>query len=117
MRADANGQLGNRNRSQPELLKKIGMDTSSTYAEKGNGEALRKLCLAYEMVPMNTWRRNPGQTMHDHIEAATWTSPDGKTNRQIDYILVNQKYRNWVRKAHTLHNWRVTWSSRDDMRR
>ena len=29
----------------------------------------------------------------------TWTSPDGETNRQIDYIMINTKYRNTVRKA------------------
>ena len=55
---------------------------------------------------MNTWRRNPGQTKHDPDEAITWISPNGKTLRQIDYILINQKYRNWVRRVFAEHSWR-----------
>ena len=36
--------------------------------EKGNGKALQKICTEYEMIPMNTWKRNPGQTKHDPLE-------------------------------------------------
>merc|ERR1712105_44170 len=55
---------------------------------------------------MNTWRRDPGQQKHDPNDAITWISPDGKTMRQVDYILINHRHRNFVRKAHTIHEWR-----------
>ena len=36
----------------------------------------------------------------------TWTSPDNKTARQIDYIMINHKYRNAIRKAYIVPGWR-----------
>lgn len=40
--ADANGQLGNRKKTKPELNKIIGMNTMVENTEKGNGKALQK---------------------------------------------------------------------------
>ena len=76
-RADASGQIGNR-KTSPELTKIVSMNTMAENAEKGNGKALQKLCVQYNMTPVNTWRRNTGQTKHDPIETTIWISPDGK---------------------------------------
>ena len=35
----------------------------------------------------------------------TWTHPTGMTERQIDYIMINNKYRNTVRRAWAIHGW------------
>ena len=55
----ANGELGSRTRTAPELAKIIDMDTM---AEKQNQETenATKTCIGHEMILMNTWRRNPG---------------------------------------------------------
>jgi len=36
----------------------------------------------------------------------TWASPGGQVHRQIDYIAINNKYRNAVRKACAEQHWR-----------
>ena len=58
-RTDANGQLGNRDRNNTSINKIIGMNTMARTTEPGNGNALQKICINHEMIPMNTWRRNP----------------------------------------------------------
>ena len=105
-RTDANGQLGNRNRDAPEHAKIIGMNTTANKTGRWNGKSIQKLCIAHDAIPMNTWKRRHGQQQHYPLEAATWISPDGETYRRIDYILINQKYRNFIRETHALHNWR-----------
>ena len=70
-RTDANVQLGNRNRNKPELAKIMGMGTNAEETESGNGKAIQNLCIKHEMIPMNTWRRNPGRTEHDPDSAIT----------------------------------------------
>merc|ERR1712112_406205 len=62
---DANGQLGNRKKQNPQLNKTIGMHTNMETTEEGNGKSLETLCMKHQMIPMNTWRGNPGQTKHD----------------------------------------------------
>jgi len=76
------------------------------------------------MMPVNTWGR-PQLKKHDQQRIAkkadaatiletikqeqttTWISPDGETHRQIDYIVINHKYRNTVTKAWTIPGWRA----------
>ena len=68
------------------------------------------------MIPMNTWKRTP-LTKNDkqrikkaanteeiiktikQEQQTTWISPGGKTKRQIDYIMINHRYRNNVTRA------------------
>ena len=75
------------------------------------------------MMPMTTWKKpnlskqdkwkqQPEKTDKTQWEEqnrekylTTWTSPNGKTNRQIDYIMINAKYRNIVRKAQSNIYW------------
>ena len=40
-------------------------------------------------------------------KAITWTSLNNKIHRQIDYILINQRFRNCVRKAQTIDGWQA----------
>ena len=37
----------------------------------------------------------------------TWESPDGKTTRKIDYLAINHRYRNAVRKAYAVPGWQA----------
>jgi len=36
----------------------------------------------------------------------TWTSPNGQQQRQIDYIMINHKYRNTVSRAWAIQGWK-----------
>ena len=119
---DANGQLC-RDPTRPEQYNKIiGPHTYGGKLEKGNGVQLATTCHKHHMIPMNTWKRAPqtkGEkrqktnkplTKLQEIELArnkliTWTSPDGKTKRQIDYLMVNQKYRNAIHKTNIIPGW------------
>ena len=41
------------------------------------------------------------------MKKINWTSTGGKTQRQIDYLMVNQKYRNAIRKAQIIPGWQA----------
>ena len=86
---DANGQLGAGNNGTKHE-RTIGMWTNAKATEKGNGTSLRNLCTKSGMVPMNTWKQQAQTKNND--EYVTWPHPNGNTKRQIDYILVNQRY-------------------------
>merc|ERR1712112_602583 len=74
------------------------------------------------MVPMNTWKRaklQPREKTNQKTQiqknkqdilkkhTITWESPDGKTTRQIDYLAINHRYRNSVRKAYAVQGWQA----------
>ena len=52
---------------------------------------------------MNTWKQQ--QKNANETEYATWTHPNQKIVRQIDYILVNQRYRNCVTNCKSIRKW------------
>lgn len=74
---------------------------------------------------MNTWKRpkltqqekeqlkkcstpteHKGKLQQIHKQKAiTWTSINNKINRQIDYIVINQRFRNCVKRAQTITGW------------
>ena len=65
-----------------------------------------------ELYNQDKWKRQPENTNRTQWEEqnrqkylTTWTSPGGKTNRQIDHIMINAKYRNMVRKAQSNIYW------------
>ena len=99
---DANGQLGQGNCS--EIQKQIiGRHTNAPKTEQGNGKHLRNFCCRNHMIPMNTQF-----CAQDKKNAyVTWKHPNKTTdiNRQIDYILINQRYRNNVTYTGPIHNW------------
>ena len=55
------------------------------------------------MVPMNTWKEQ--STTKDNTQYVTWTHPNKVVKRQIDYILVNDRFRNCVRNCRSDRNW------------
>ena len=97
--------------------------TKQGKAEKGIGKSISKICYQENMIPMSTWEQAPltknakgaiqksaepeelqKQINQDNIN--TWTSPNGQTQRQIDYIMINQSYRNTVKRAWAIQSWR-----------
>ena len=76
------------------------------------------------MIPMTTWKKPrlykkdkwkqkaENMTKEEWEEEnrnkylTTWTSPNGNTSRQIDYIMINAKQRNIVRRAQNNIYWR-----------
>ena len=61
----------------------------------GRGEKLTEWCEQNYQIIMNTWF-----TKHPR-KLWTWKSPDEITRNQIDYIMVNRRYRNTVRDIRT----------------
>lgn len=57
---------------------------------KENGERLCEICDMYELVI--TGALFPHKTIHK----ATWVSPDRRTRKQIDHILINKRFRKSV---------------------
>ena len=100
--ANANGQLGNRNSTIAELNKIICMNAIAKTTEPGNGKRLQDICAQNDLIPMTTWRTQPRQTKREAEDISTWVHPCGTIKTQIDYIMVNQKYRNFARKAHVV---------------
>ena len=57
------------------------------------GEDLIGFCKEQGMVIMNTWFEQKRSARY------TWTSPNGEIRNQIDFVLVNQRYRNSITNA------------------
>ena len=60
-----------------------------------SGHKLLEFATYNQMVLANTLGK------HKKSRIKTWTSPDGKTGNQIDYILVGQRYRSSIHTAST----------------
>ena len=58
-----------------------------------NGERLIEFCKKLEMNITNTFFEQKEGSRH------TWISPDGKTRNQIDYVLVNNRFRNSIKNS------------------
>ena len=57
----------------------------------------------YDMGEMTTKKRcDQCKNCKDKNEKCentkTWTHPNGKIERQIDYVLIDKKHKNWIRK-------------------
>jgi len=59
------------------------------------GERLVEFCEGNNMGIMNTWFEQPKRRLY------TWTSPDGKHRNQIDYILINKRWKSTIRDVRT----------------
>ena len=46
------------------------------------------------------------QEIIQHAHINTWICPDGKNRRHIDYIAINHKYRDTVKRDWGVQNWR-----------
>ena len=51
------------------------------------GERMIELCEANELIVTNTWYKQP------ICRLDTWTSPDGLHRNQIDYFLIQKRWR------------------------
>ena len=123
-RTDANGQIGRDeaggSHNEKATRNIIGPYTRAKKTEKGIGTHLEKICQRRHMIPMTTWKepeREKGRwkkcqrqenMTKERWEAemkdkylTTWTSPGGETRGQIDYIMINAKYRNTAEKANS----------------
>src|SRR3984885_9352479 len=59
------------------------------------GERLIEFCDGNNMSIMNTWFEQPKRRLY------TWTSPDGKHRNQIDYILINKRWKSTINDVRT----------------
>ena len=57
------------------------------------GETLVDFCKSNNLVILNTLLSHHPQRLY------SWTSPDGKTKNQIDYIMINQKWKSSVKNT------------------
>jgi len=124
-RSDANGQLV-RGKLDKKYNHIVGPFTYNKETETGNGQRLLQTCIKNNLIPMNTWKRSKLiqqekeqlkkcstpteskyilQQIHKQ-KAITWTSINNKINRQIDYIVINQRFRNSVKRTQTITGWK-----------
>jgi hypothetical protein len=91
---DNNGQLGYGGKNPY-----IGKNCRVKNNEKGNGTQLAKFAKRFKMRATNTFF---SKTINSHKDdLATWTSPNGKIKKQIDYILVNNHKANWINNVYS----------------
>ena len=64
-----------------------------------NGQLLVEFCKRHNLFVTNTWFQQRTSAQY------TWTSPDGNIKNQIDYVLIDKRYRNEVKnsKSHSQH--------------
>ena len=58
-----------------------------------NGQRVIECCQKHNLMVANTWFQSRENTRH------TWISPDGTTKNQIDYVLVEKRFRNGVKNC------------------
>ena len=58
-----------------------------------NGQSVIDYCRKYNLMIANTWFETKERNRH------TWIAPDKKTKNQIDYILIDNRYRNGVNNS------------------
>ncbi len=63
-----------------------------------SGDKLIEFAHHHHLFITNTWFEQKERCRH------TWTAPNGTTKNQIDYILVNHRYRNSVNNAKARHD-------------
>ena len=82
---DLNAKVGKDNKYVEQSMGKQGLGERNE-----NGQKLVNICSENDMAMTGTI------SQHKNIHKSTWTSPDNKTNNQINHILINNKYRTSV---------------------
>ena len=59
------------------------------------GERLMQFCQENKLIIANTWFQQPVRKLY------TWKSPGDISRNQIDYIMLNERFRNCIKKAKT----------------
>eukprot|EP00795_Rhopilema_esculentum_P009103 gene9103-16759_t len=80
---DFNGRVGKNKFSN--VVGKFGLGQRTP-----NGDRLKEFCKKHHLLVTKTWFEQKESARH------TWISPDQRTKNQIDYILINERYRNSV---------------------
>ena len=87
---DFNARVGNDNTNRERIMGKHGTGTMTD-----NGSRLCDICVENDLVIGGTFFQ------HKTIHKLTWRSPDGRTESQIDHILVNGKWRRSLQDVKT----------------
>ena len=80
---DFNGKVGN---SKEDIVGPFGVGIRNE-----NGEHVVDFCRRHRLFITNTWYQQRKSAQH------TWTSPDGRTKNQIDFIMIDNRFRNGIR--------------------
>jgi len=80
---DFNGKVGNN--KEEDVIGPFGVGIMND-----NGERVVDFCKRHNLFITNTWFQQKKSAQH------TWISPDGKTKNQIDFVMVDKRYRNGV---------------------
>ena len=59
------------------------------------GERLIQFCQVNKLIITNTWFQQPVRKLY------TWKSPGDISRNQIDYIMLNERFRNCIKQAKT----------------
>ena len=60
------------------------------------GERMIEFCEENQLIVTNTWYKQPRRRLY------TWTTPDGLHRNQIDYIMIQKRWRSMVKSAKTM---------------
>ena len=77
----------------PDVVGKFGLGDSND-----RGTELLQFCALNKLVIANTVFN------HSKLRRVTWTSPDGHTQNQIDYIIVQQQWKKVVKNCRSYHS-------------
>lgn len=86
---DFNGKVGND--KEEDTIGPFGVGVRND-----NGERIVNLSKRHNLFVTNTWFQQKRSAQH------TWTSPDKNTKNQIDYILVDKRFRNGVQNSKSM---------------
>ena len=92
---DNNGQLS---KSLNKERNSIGNWALGNKCEEGNGINLQNCCNEHNLICANTFfipKNNNKRNL------ATWHNHDGEISRQIDYVMISNKHRNWIKQIKT----------------
>ena len=93
---DNNGQISNDGNNTND--KNIGNWSYSDKTETGNGDKLKKNIIKHNLAAANTLF-NPENNNKDAL--VTWISGGNNIKKQLDYVMISQKHKNWVNNART----------------
>ena len=60
------------------------------------GERMIEFCEENQLIVTNTWYKQPRRRLY------TWTTPNGLHRNQIDYIMIQKRWRSMVKSAKTM---------------
>ena len=86
---DLNGKVGKN--KEEDIVGPYGLGERNE-----NGQLLVEFCKRHNLFVTNTWFQQKTSAQH------TWTSPDGTIKNQIDYVLIDKRYRNGVKNSKSM---------------